>query len=144
MTKNDENSDQLTLIINRAVAEDNDYCLLLRLGREFEQAAKAYSSKDQNAKFICENYIGPQSRLILEARRSVVHTMGSIGRDLNRLQGKPIFPEKLRRERTDWFSTPLPTQAFLASEFRKRNLTPPVEYVAEVRKIIARIAEQLP
>ena len=68
-----------------------------------------------------ENYIGPESALRLSARSSLLRTIKTIEKSLDRLQAlKPTY--KVWEEVQDYFGPSNPAQTFFASEIVRRNL----------------------
>ena len=93
----------------------------LRLAEEFSAVATAFSQVTPGAEIICENYIGQNSVLRLGARSSLLTSIKTIEKSLDRLQGlEPTY--KVWDEVQDYFGPSNPAQTFFASEIVRRNL----------------------
>lgn len=106
-----------------ALAEQEDwlYQAELRLAEEFSAVATAFSAANPGTGIICENYIGPSSVVRRSARSSLLRTIKTIEKSLDRLQAlKPTY--KVWEEAQDYFAPSNPAQTFFASEVVRRNL----------------------
>ena len=106
-----------------ALAEKEDwlYQTELRLADEFSAVATAFSQANPGAEIISENYIGSDSALRLSARSSLLRTIKTIEKSLDRLQAlKPTY--KVWEEVQDYFGPSNPAQTIFASEIVRRNL----------------------
>lgn len=121
MTKDLDLSARLSELAALAKKEDWLYQAELRLADEFSAVATAFSQANPGAEIICENYIGPDSALRLSARSSLLKTIKTIERSLDRLQAlKPTY--KVWDEVQDYFGPSNPAQTFFTSEIVRRNL----------------------
>lgn len=106
-----------------ALAEKEDwlYQTELRLADEFSAVATAFSAANPGTEIICENYIGPGSVVRRSARSSLLRTIKTIEKSLDRLQAlKPTY--KVWDEAQDFFAPSNPAQTFFATEVVRRNL----------------------
>lgn len=121
MTEDLDVSARLSEIAALAEQEDWLYKAELRLADEFSAVASAFSLANPGAEIICKNYIGPESALRLSARSSLLRTIKTIEKSLDRLQAlKPTY--KVWDEVQDYFGPSNPAQTFFASEIVRRNL----------------------
>ncbi len=121
MTEKMDISVELTQLAEFAGREDWLYQAELRLADEFSVIATAFSEANPKAEVICKNYIGRDSSLRLSARSSILRSIKSIEKSLDKLQGlkatymiSEVFP--------DYFAPPKPAQTFFQSEILRRNL----------------------
>lgn len=121
MTEKKDISAELTQLTEFAAQEDWLYQAELRLADEFSVIATAFSKANPKAEIICKNYIGGDSNLRLSARSSILRSIKSIEKSLDKLQGlkatymiREVFP--------DYFAPPNPAQTFFQSEILRRNL----------------------
>ncbi len=121
MTEDRNISLRLAELAALAEKEDCLYQAELRLADEFSAVATAFSLANPGAGIICENYIGPSSVVRRSARSSLLRTIKTIEKSLDRLQAlKPTY--KVWDEVQDYFAPSNPAQTFFASEIVRRNL----------------------
>lgn len=121
MTKELDLSARLSELAALAEKEDWLYQAELRLADEFSAVATAFSQANPGTEIICENYIGPDSALRLSARSSLLRTIKTIEKSLDRLQAlKPRYI--VWDDVQDYFGPSNPAQTFFASEIVRRNL----------------------
>lgn len=121
MTKDLDVSARLAELAALAEREDYLYQAELRLADEFSAIATAFSAANPGTEIICENYFGPSSIVRRSARSSLLRTIKTIEKSLDRLQAlKPTY--KVWDEVQDHFGPSNPAQAFFASEIARRNL----------------------
>lgn len=121
MTENLDISARLSELAALAEKEDWLYQAELRLADEFSAVATAFSAANPGTEIICENYIGPGSVVRRGARSSLLRTIKTIEKSLDRLQAlKPTY--KVWEEAQDYFAPSNPAQTFFATEVVRRNL----------------------
>lgn len=104
-----------------AKREDWLYQAELRLAEEFSRVALAFAEANRETEVICKDYIGPDSVLRYRARSSLLRSIRSIKKSLDKLQGlRSMY--KLEENVPDYFATPNPAKAFLELEIQRRNL----------------------
>lgn len=115
---------QLTEVAEFAQREDWLYQAELKLAGEFSLIAQAFVTANPEAEAICKDYIGAESALIYAARISIIRSLKTIERSLDKLQGlkttnqsNGLFP--------DYLAPHNPAQTFFQSEIRRRNLARP-------------------
>lgn len=114
-------SAQLSELASFAEREDWLYQAELRLAEVFSLAATTFSQANPGAEVICKNFIGGDSALRLSARSSILRTIKSIEKSLDRLQGlKATY--RLGEMAQDYFSPSNPAKTFFQSEIARRNL----------------------
>lgn len=114
-------SAQLSELASFAEREDWLYQAELRLAEVFSLAATTFSQANPGAEVICKNFIGGDSALRLSARSSILRTIKSIEKSLDRLQGlKATY--RLGEMAQDYFSPSNPAKTFFQSEIVRRNL----------------------
>lgn len=121
MTENLDISARLSELATLAEKEDWLYQAELRLADEFSAVATAFSAANPGTEIICENYIGPGSVVRRSARSSLLRTIKTIEKSLDRLQAlKPTY--KIWEEAQDYFASSSPAQTYFAAEIVRRNL----------------------
>ena len=121
MTEDLDISVRLSEVATLAKQEDWLYQAELRLADEFSAVATAFSAANPGTEIICENYIGPSSVVRRSARSSVLRTIKTIEKSLDRLQAlKPTY--KVWDEVQDYFASSNPVQTYFAAEIVRRNL----------------------
>ena len=121
MTEDLDISARLAELAALAEKEDWLYQAELRLADEFSAFATAFSAANPGTEIICENYIGPSSVVRRSARSSLLRTIKTIEKSLDRLQAlRPAY--KVWDEVQDYFGPSNPAQTFFASEIVRRNL----------------------
>jgi hypothetical protein len=121
MTENLDISARLSELAALAEKEDWLYQAELRLADEFSAVATAFSAANPGTEIICENYIGPGSVVRRSARSSLLRTIKTIEKSLDRLQAlKPTY--KIWEEAQDYFASSSPAQTYFAAEIVRRNL----------------------
>lgn len=119
-------SAQLSELASFAEREDWLYQAELRLADVFSLAATTFSLANPGAEVICKNYIGGDSALRHSARSSILRTIKSIEKSLDRLQGlKATY--SLGEVIQDYFSPSNPAKTFFQSEIVRRNMQAPLE-----------------
>jgi len=114
-------SAQLSELASFAEREDWLYQAELRLAEVFSLAATTFSQANPGAEVICKDFIGEDSALRLSARSSILRTIKSIEKSLDRLQGlKATY--RLGEVAQDYFSPSNPAKTFFQSEIVRRNL----------------------
>lgn len=121
MTEVIDISVELTQLADFAEREDWFYLAELKLADEFSVVARAFAEANPGAYVICKNYIGGDSALRYSARSTILRSIKSIERSLDKLQGKSAT-YNLQNIYTDYFSRPNPAQTFFQYEIRRRNL----------------------
>jgi len=104
-----------------AEREDWLYQAELRLADEFSRVALAFAEATPGSEVICKEYIGADSAFRYRARSSLLRSINSIEKTLNKLQGLRTM-YKLGETLPDYFAPQNPAKAFLESEIRRRNL----------------------
>lgn len=104
-----------------AQREDWLYQAELRLAGEFSLVAQAFVKANPDAEAICKSYIGAESALIYGARSSILRSIKTIERSLDKLQGLRTTYQH-RENLPDYLTPPNPAQTFFQSEMRRRNL----------------------
>lgn len=104
-----------------AEREDWLYQAELRLADEFSRVALAFAETTPGAEVICKDYIGADSALRYRARSSLLRSINSIEKTLDKLQGLRTM-YKLGESLPDYFASQNPAKAFLESEIRRRDL----------------------
>lgn len=115
-------SAELTQLVEFAEREDWLYQTELRLAAEFSRVALAFAEANPEAEVICKDYIGEDSALRYRARSSLLRSIKSIEKSLDKLQGLGTI-YKLREVPLDYFTPQNPAKAFLESEICRRNMT---------------------
>lgn len=114
-------SARLSELAAYAEREDWLYQAELQLAEEFSAVAKAFSQANPGTEIICENYIGQDSVVRRSARSSLLRTIKTIEKSLDRLQSiKPTY--KIWEQAPDYFAPSNPAQTFFASEIIRRDL----------------------
>lgn len=121
MTTEQNISSELTWLAEFAEREDWLYRAELRLAAEFSRVALAFAEANPEAEVICKYYIGEDSELKYSARRSLLGSIKSIEKSLDKLQGVGTIYTFGRAPR-DHFAQQNPAKAFLESEIRRRNM----------------------
>lgn len=121
MTESLDISARLAELAGLAEKEDCLYQAELRLADEFSAVATAFTAANPGTEIICENYIGPGSIVRRSARSSLLRTIKTIEKSLDRLQAlKPTY--KIWVEAQDYFASSNPAQTYFAAEIVRRNL----------------------
>lgn len=121
MTSEKNISADLIELAEFAEREDWLYQAELRLAEEFSRVAVAFAEVNREAEVICKDYIGADSVLRYHARSSLLRSIKSIKKSLDKLQGLRTM-YKLEESLPDCFAPPNPAKAFLESEIQRRNL----------------------
>lgn len=121
MTSEKNISADLIELAEFAKREDWLYQAELRLAEEFSRVALGFAEVNREAEVICKDYIGADSVLRFHARSSLLRSIKSIKKSLDKLQGLRTM-YKLDEDLPDYFAPPNPAKAFLESEIQRRNL----------------------
>lgn len=122
MTTEQDISAEMTQLAEFAEREDWLYQAELSLAAEFSRAALAFAEANPEAEVICKDYIGEDSALRYSARSSLLRSIKSIEKSLDKLQGFGTM-YKFGEGPLDYFALPTPATAFFESEIRRRNMT---------------------
>ena len=122
MTTEQNISAELTQLAEFAEREDSLYRAELILAAEFSRVALAFAEANPEAEVICKDYIGEDSALKYSARSSLLRSIKSIEKSLDKLQGVGTI-YKFGEAPLDYFAPQNPAKAFLESEIRRRNMT---------------------
>lgn len=114
-------SAELMELVQFAEREDRLYQAELRLAEEFSRVALAFAEATPEAEVICRDYIGTDSVLRHRARSSLLRSISSIEKALDKFQGL-TKKHKLDQSLPDYFGPKNPANAFLESEIRRRDL----------------------
>lgn len=121
MTGNTDGSAELVQLIEFAEAEDWLYQAELRLADQISAVAVAFSKGNPGTEVICRNYIGRDSVLRLNARSSILRSIKSIEKSLDKFQGlKASY--RIEELLPDYFAASDPAKSFFCAEIVKRNL----------------------
>jgi len=130
MTGNTDVSAELVQLIEFAEAEDWLYQAELRLADQISAVAVAFSKENPGTEVICTNYIGRDSVLRLNARSTILRSIKSIEKSLDKFQGiKATY--RIGEPFPDYFASPDPAKSFFCSEIEKRNLQTYIECQAK-------------
>ena len=121
MTAENDVPADLRRLAEFAEREDWLYLAELRLADEFSRVALAFAEATPGSEVICKDYIGADSAFRYRARSSLLRSINSIEKTLNKLQGLRTM-YKLGETLPDYFAPQNPAKAFLESEIRRRNL----------------------
>lgn len=122
MTKDKDIFAELTQLTEFAEREDWLYRAELSLAAEFSRVALAFAEENPEAEVICKDYIGEDSELKYRARSSLLRSIRSIEKSLDKLQGVGTM-YKLGESPLDYFAPQNPAKAFLESEICRRKMT---------------------
>jgi len=114
-------STELTQLAEFAEREDWLYQAELRLADEFSVVALAFVNANPGAEVICKYYIGAESALRYSARSSILRSIKSIKKSLDKLQGLRSR-YTIKEDLPDYFAPQNPVQTYFQSEIAKRNL----------------------
>lgn len=112
---------QLTEVAEFAQREDWLYQAELKLAGEFSLIAQAFVKANPGAEAICKNYTGAESVLIYGARSSIIRSIKTIEKSLDKLQGLSATCRS-HEQFPDYLAPSNPAQTFFQSEMRRRNL----------------------
>lgn len=121
MTSEKNISADLIELAEFAKREDWLYQAELRLAEAFSRVALAFAEVNREAEVICKDYIGADSVLRFHARSSLLRSIKSIKKSLDKLLGLRTM-YKLEESLPDYFAPPNPAKAFLESEIQRLNL----------------------
>lgn len=121
MTVGVASSAELMELVQFAEREDRLYQAELRLAQEFSRVALAFAEATPEAEVICRDYIGTDSAVRHRARSSLLRSIRSIEKALDRLQGLTTT-YKLGQSLPDYFGPQNPAKVFLEAEIRRRDL----------------------
>ncbi len=122
MTEENDISAELMLLAEFAEREDWMYRAELKLAEQFSVVALVFAEANPGAEVICRDYIGAESALRYSARSSILKSIRSIEKSLDKLQ-RLRATYRINEVLPDYFAPSNPAQTFLKSEILRRNLS---------------------